>query len=103
TPFKLFCFYSNTVTSSQSFSKGTDAPAVATRIAYRGGGGVERSAGRSNSSTRDHRLPDASTTVRDSIVVGVLAEGTTSTTLTHSMPDPWAERIDYASDDDIGR
>src|SRR5690606_21556262 len=38
-PFRLFCFRSTTATGSQSFSKGTSAPAVAAPVAYRGGPG----------------------------------------------------------------
>src|SRR5690606_33380929 len=54
-------------------------------------------------STRDHLLPNTSTTFPDSIVIGVLAEGTSASVLTHTMPSPWAERLDYASSSSIGR
>lgn len=105
TPFVLWCFRSTTVTASQAFSKGTSAPAVATRVAYRGGGGFESFNGTANAGTSSHSLASVTTTAADSIVLGVLAEGTTATTINHTIPAGWNgfERLDYASSSGIGR
>lgn len=105
TPFRLFAFQSATSTGSASFGKGSSAPAVAVRVAYRGGPGVAAVASRANGSTSSHELAAVTTTSTDSLVIGVLAEGTTSTALEHTAPSGWngAERVDYASNSSIGR
>src|SRR5690606_29027638 len=104
-PFKLWCFTTTSVTDAQAFSKGTSSPAVAVSIAYRGGSGVVAFAGQANASTTSHALAPVTTTTPDSVVLGVLSEGTTSSAIGHTIPDGWngEERIDYASDSGIGR
>lgn len=105
TPFKLWCFTTTSVTDAQAFSKGTSSPAVAVSIAYRGGSGVVAFAGQANASTTSHALAPVTTTTPDSVVLGVLSEGTTSSAIGHTIPDGWngEERIDYASGSGIGR
>src|SRR5690606_28410165 len=96
-----WCYASSTAgSSSASFTISTSTTITAVRVAYRGGSGVESSVGSfDGSSTSNHALATATTTVADSTVVAAGYEDSGSSTKTHSMSDGWVERVDYVTGD----
>src|SRR5690606_13175655 len=101
TNFTLWCYASSTAgSSSATFGLSDSTTITAVRVAYRGGSGVESSVGSfDGSSTSNHALATATTTVADSTVVAAGYEDSGSSTKTHSMSDGWVERVDYVTGD----